>query len=203
MNFNIYTENKHYFEVIKISKNNINDIGESLTRAGMLDTEPLTIYSSEEIPDGAVPMCSIDMCVVKSILVAAIDEKTPALYIGKDTLKGCCPGAMAYLGFIKPIKYIKYFVSTGHEKFRGGEGEYLKAGPEYVEADVEAIGEIKQPGKYLVIQRCKDITEDVDVKSVLCFGKGEQIRNLSSLIHFRTKNPFNAINMPFGPHAQF
>ena len=77
--------------MIKISKNNISDIGKSLTRAGMLDTEPLAIYSSEEIPDGAVPMCSIDMCVVKGILVAAIDEKTPALYIGKDTLKGCCP----------------------------------------------------------------------------------------------------------------
>ena len=185
--------------MIKISKNNISDIGESLTRASMLDTEPLAIYNSEEIPDGAVPMCSIDSCVVKSILVAAIDEKTPALYIGKDTLKGCCPGAMSYLGFIKPIKYIKYFVSTGHEKFRGGEGEYLKAGPEYVEEHFEAIGEIKQLGKYLVIQRCEDIKEDVDVKSVLCFGKSEQIRNLSSLIHFRTKNPFNAINMPFGP----
>lgn len=183
--------------MIKISKNNIKEIGKSLTRAGMLDTEPLAIYGSEEIPDGAVPMCSIDRCVVKGILTVAFNEETPALYIGKDTLKGCCPGAMSNLGFTKPMKYIKYFVSTGHEKFRDGEGEYLKAGPEYVEESFEAIGEMNLPGKYLVIQKCKDLGEDANVKAVLCFGKGEQIRNLGGLIHFRTKNPFNSIDMPF------
>ncbi|HEX3014625.1 MAG TPA: DUF169 domain-containing protein, partial [Methanobacterium sp.] len=48
-------------------------------------------------------------------------------------------------------------------------------------------------------QRCEDLDESIDVKSIICFGNGEQIRNLSSLIHFRTKNPFNAINIPFGP----
>lgn len=185
--------------MVKISKSNIKEIGESLRRAGMLNTEPLAIYSCEEIPDGAVSMCSIDRCVAKGILVAATHEEIPALYIGKDTLKGCCPGAMTYLGFTKPMKYIKYFVSTGHEKFRDGEGEYLKAGPEYVEEFLEAIGEINQLGKYLVIQKCKDLKEDIDVKSVICFGNGEQIRNLSSLIHFRTKDPFNSINVPFGP----
>lgn len=75
-----------------------------------------------------------------------------------------------HLGFTRPLKFIKYFVSTGNEKFRCGDAEYLKTSPEYVEAFLESLGEIKQPGKYLVIQRCDDLTEEVDVKSILCFG---------------------------------
>jgi len=185
--------------VVKISKSSIKEIGKSLKIGGKLDTNPLAIYGSETVPEGAVPMCSIDRCVAKAVMLVSLDDKEPALYIGRDTLKGCCPGAMTYLGFTKPLKFIKYFVSTGSEKFRGGEAEYLKASPELVEGFLESIGEIKQLGKYMVIQRCKDIEEGTDVKSILCFGSGEQIRNLSSLIHFRSKNPFNAINMPFGP----
>jgi hypothetical protein len=185
--------------VVKISNSSIKEIGKSLKTGGRLDTNPLAIYGSETVPEGAVPMCSIDRCVAKAVMLASLDDKEPALYIGRDTLKGCCPGAMTYLGFTKPLKFIKYFVSTGSEKFRGGEAEYLKASPELVEGFLESIGEIRPLGKYLVIQRCKDIEENIDVKSMLCFGSGEQIRNLSSIIHFRSKNPFNAINMPFGP----
>ncbi len=184
---------------LNTSHSSIKEIGKSLKTGGNLDTHPLAVYGSDTIPDGAVPMCSLDRCVAKAIMLVSVNDKEPALYIGKDTLKGCCPGAMTYLGFTEPLKFIKYFVSTGSEKFRGGEAEYLKANPETVEGFLEAIGKIKQLGKYLVIQRCEDIENDVEVKSILCFGNGEQIRNLSSLIHFRTENPFNAISMAFGP----
>ncbi|MGB9936950.1 MAG: DUF169 domain-containing protein [Methanobacterium sp.] len=186
-------------EGVIISINSIREIGESLKKAGNLNTSPLAIYFSEEKPKSAVPMCSADRCVAKSIMINAIDENELPLYIGKDMLKGCCPGAMTYFGYTKPMKFIKYFVSTGNEKFRNGEAEYMKASPEHVEGYLEAIGEIKNPSKYLVIARCEDIDEDVDVKSFLCFGKPESIRNLGSLINFRTKNPFEAVNMPFGP----
>jgi len=182
-----------------MENSSIKEIGESLKTGGRLDTNPLAVYGSEIIPEGAVHMCSLDRCVAKAIMITSMDDSEPPLYISKDSLKGCCPGAMTYLGFTKPLKFIKYFVSTGSEKFRSGEAEYLKASPETVEGFLESIGEITQLGKYLLIQRCKDINEDVNVKSILCFGNGEQIRNLSSLVHFRTKNPFNSINMPFGP----
>lgn len=185
--------------MVKISNNSIKEIGKSLKTGGKLNTNPLAVYGSETIPEGAVPMCSLDRCVAKAVMLASVGDNESALYISKDNLRGCCPGAMTYLGYTKPLKFIKYFVSTGNEKFRGGEAEYLKASPEHVEEFLEAIGEIKQLGKYLVIQRCKDVKDDVDVKSILCFGNGEQIRNLSSLIHFRTKNPFNSISVPFGP----
>ncbi len=187
------------FEVVKIARSSIKEIGKSLKIGGKLNTNPLAVYSSETVPEGAVPMCSLDRCVAKAIMLASINENQAPLYIGKDTLRGCCPGSMTYLGFTKPLKFIKYFVSTGNEKFRGGEAEYLKAGPEYVEGFLESIGEISSLGKYLVIAKCEDVEENINVKSIICFGNGEQIRNLSSLIHFRTKNPFNAINIPFGP----
>ncbi len=185
--------------MIKISENKIEKIGESLKRAGMLNTEPLAVYGSDKIPDGAVPICSIDRCIAKSILKSSVDNDIPALYMGKDTAKGCCPAALTYLGFIKPPKFIKYIVSTGNEKFFGGKSEYLKANPEIVEEFLESLGEIKKLNKYIVIQKCQDVEEDVDIKSVLCFGKGEQIRNLTSLIHFRTTNPFHTVSMPMGP----
>jgi len=43
-----------------------------------------------KISDGAVPICSIDGCIAKGILKSSVDEEIPALYIGKDTAKGCC-----------------------------------------------------------------------------------------------------------------
>ncbi|MCK9151108.1 DUF169 domain-containing protein [Methanobacterium alcaliphilum] len=175
------------------------NIEESLIRAGNLNVNPLTVYGADEIPAGAVPMCSIDTCVAKGILMAALDDNIPALYIGKDSLKGCCLGAMSWLGFVEPNKYIKYFVSTGHDKFRKGEAEYLKASPEIFEKWKEYLGEINTPGKYLVISKVSDLSADSDIKSFVCFGNGESIRNLSSLIHFRSINPFNVISMPMGP----
>lgn len=185
--------------MVKIADSSIKEIGKSLKIGGKLDTSPLVVYSSEKVPEGAVPMCSLDRCVAKAIMLTSINENQPPLYIGKDTLRGCCPGSMTYLGFTKPLEFIKYFVSTGSEKFRKGEAEYLKAGPEYVEGFLEAIGEITPIGKYLIIQKCEDVIDTIYAKSIICFGNGEQIRNLSSIIHFRTKNPFNAINVPFGP----
>lgn len=185
--------------MVKISYNSFAEISKSLKKAIGLDTFPLAIYGSANKPDNAVSMCSIDRCVARSMLVNAIDKDEPAHYIGKDNLKGCCPGAMTYMGFKEPLKFIKYFVSTGNPRFRGGEAEYLKASPELVEEFLNSIGKIKTPDNYIVIEKCENIDDDVDVRSILCFGNGEQIRNLCSLIHFRTNNPFNAINVPFGP----
>jgi len=184
------------FEVIKIS---IKEIGESLKKAGNLNNSPLIIYASNDLPDGAQSMCSIDRCIAKAIVETSLKNKAPPLYIGKKNLKGCCPGAMTYLGYTPPMKYIKYFVSTGNEKFRGGEAEYMKCSPELVDEYLKSLGEIKSFQNYLVIQKSEDLNGPVDARSFLCFGKGENIRNMGSLIHFRTKDPFDAIRMPFGP----
>lgn len=184
---------------MKISDASIIDIGTSLKKAARLETYPLAVYGSNNLPPNATPMCSPDQCVAKSILINAMEKKAPPLYLGKDSIRGCCPGAITYMGFKEPLEFIKYFVSTGNPQFRGGEAEYLKANPELVEEYQRSIGKIKTPGKYLVIEKSDDVLDKVEVKSFLCFGNGEQIRNLSSLIHFSAKNPFETIKMPFGP----
>ena len=139
--------------MVKISENKVEKIGESLKHAGMLTTEPLALYCSDKILDGAVPICSIDRCIAKSLLKASVDKEIPALYMGKDTAKGCCPAALTYLGFIKPPKSIKYIVSTGNEKFFGVKSEYLKANTEIVEGFLESLGEIKKLDKYIIIKK--------------------------------------------------
>ncbi|MCL2156845.1 MAG: DUF169 domain-containing protein [Methanobrevibacter sp.] len=186
---------------------NINNIGKKFKTALKLDKFPLAIYESENIPENAVPMCSVDRCIVKSIFQSSNDENMSPVYINNKTLKGCCPGAMTYLGFSKPAKFIKYFVSTGKENFRGGEAEYLKASPDEVEKFLNSIGKVKQIENNLIIQRCEDFQNDLEIatksdiilKSLLIFGNGEQIRNLTSLIYFENENTFTGISMPFGP----
>ena len=50
----------------------------------------------------------------------------------------------------------------------------------------------------MVIQKCDEIDDqDLAVKSLLCFGEPEQIRNLCSLAHFRPENVVN-IQIPWG-----
>jgi len=71
--------------VITISNDSIKEIGKSLKKAAKLDTSPLSVYSSENIPDNAVPMCSNNRCVAKAILINAVDKEELPLYIGKDT----------------------------------------------------------------------------------------------------------------------
>lgn len=194
----------------------IKEIGESLIRAGMLDVTPLCVYGQDSIPEDAVPMVTVDPCVAKAILTVALDKDIPSLYMGHDCIKGVCLGGITWLGFSKKLSpYIKYFVSTGHENFRDGTAEYLKSSPELFEKFQESIGPITLPGKYLVVRQYDQFSKDdndlsekyensedkneTPVASFLCFGNGEQIRNLSSLIHFRTENPFESIIGPFGP----
>jgi len=184
----------------------IKEIGESLKRAGKLETKPLCVYGQSSIPEDAVPMVSIDPCAAKAMFLAATDSNISPLYIGQDCLKGFCMGGITWLGFAKKISpYIRYFVSTGHENFREGDAEYLKASPEIFDKFRESIGEITLPGKYLVVRSCDDFPEEeispegTDYKSLLCLGNAQQIRNLCSLIHFRTENPFKSIIAPFGP----
>lgn len=189
---------------------NIKNLGKKFKIALKLDTSPLIMYESANLPENAVSMCSIDRCVAKSIFLTSKGENSKPLYINNKTLKGCCPGSMTYLGFSKPAKFIKYFVSSGNENFRGGAAEYLKASPEDVEKFLKSIGKVKQIENNLIIQRCEDIngdvnddvdiaTQDINMKSILIFGNAEKIRNLSNLIYFKNENTFEGISMPFGP----
>jgi hypothetical protein len=178
----------------------ISEIGGKLGLAGRLTSRPLCVYGSNSIPDGTRPSTSINRCVARAILTLAFRNETPSIYVDAEQSENCCPGGLAHFGFTKFNPGIKYFVSTGSEGYRNGAAEFLRATPELVEENQKRLGKITPLGRYVVIQPCVELTEeDPGVKSVLCFGTAEQIRNMVSLIHFRSVDPFHDVLVPQGP----
>jgi hypothetical protein len=183
-----------------LSESSIGDIGKKLAHAGRLKRRPLCVYGSSVIPKKAQPSTSVDSCVARAIMTLATHSKTPPLYLGEDMIDDCCGGGAAMFGFRLFHQGIKYFVSYGSPAFRNGAAEYLRATPDLVDENQKALGRIRPLGKYVVIQACEDMpTRDPGVKSVLVFGMAEQIRNLCSLVHFSSHDPFKEILMPQGP----
>ncbi len=182
-----------------ISEISIKKIGEKVGIAGRLKFKPLCVYGSENIPEGAVKTTSIDRCLAKAIFRAATAVKTPPLYFGKGALAGCCPGGIGWTGYGRMAPLLDYFISYGTKEFRDGEAEYLKASPEVVKKSKEAVGTITPAGMYTVIRPCEDLDEDPGVRSIICYGNGEQIRNLCGLIHFRSTDPFGSVSAAWGP----
>jgi hypothetical protein len=123
----------------------------------------------------------------------------PAIYVAAEMPEACCPGGLAHLGFIRLNPGIKYFVSTGSKEYRNGEAEFLRASPELFEENQEAMGKTTPLDKYIVIRPCADLTNgDLGVRSILCFGTAEQIRNMIALVHFRSPDPFHNTVVPQG-----
>jgi len=174
-------------------------VGEKLSLGGRLNSRPLCVYGSDSIPDGVRPSTVVSRCVARAILTLAFDEEAPPIYVSAELSERCCPGGLAHLGFTDWDPAIKYFVSTGRKGYWNGGAEFLRATPELVEENHRRMGRITAPGKCLVIRPCADLTGgDPGVRSVLCFGTAEQVRNLVSLIHFRAADPFHDTLMPQG-----
>jgi len=177
----------------------IKEIGIKLAQAGMLKSSVLCVYGSETIPVNATPIKKINRCIANAIFTLSAQKKINTVYIGEDDLDGYCPGGQAWFGYKDFMPMLKYFLSTGSEDFRGGAAEYLIANPDLAEKQLMSVGEIIPLGKHIVIQKCNEIDDkDLDVKSFLCFGKPEQVRNLCSLAHFRPEKAVN-IQIPWGP----
>ena len=184
------------------------DIHDALVRAGRLETRPIGVYGAQTPPPGAVSVASVipsgHRCLAKALLKMALDPRVPPIVIGKDYLKGVCQAAPSFLGFRDFPPSFKTYLSTGG-KGEGGEeeeGVYLKATPEICEATLGKIGKIAPPASNLVMQACGDIKEaPAAVRSVLCFGNAEQIRNLAGLIHFGKSDPFGFVMSPWGSHC--
>lgn len=177
----------------------ISEVGTKLQLAGRLNSRPLCVYGSVTIPDGAVPSTSVSSCVARAITTVAFRTRTPAIYVAAEMPETCCPGGLAHFGFIEFSPGIKYFVSTGSKDFRNGEAEFLRATPALVEENRKLMGKIRPPGKHVIVRPCADLTkEDPGVRSILCFGTAEQIRNMVSLVHFSALDPFREVIVPQG-----
>ena len=175
------------------------EIGTRLEEAFRLSTRPLAVYGSEILPAGILPMSGIHRCYATAMFRMATGDDIPAIYVSADTAGGCCQGGLYHTGFIPVPDEIKYFVSTGKKDVRGGAAEYLKASPELVERCDLAAGPIHPPGKYLIVQACDTLSDpEIAVRSICCFGTGEQIRNMAALIHFDRDDPFSPVIVPWG-----
>jgi hypothetical protein len=176
----------------------IKDIGEKLAGAGRLKLKPICMYGSDIIPDGAIPVSSVDRCIAKTIFMIASQDNVPPVYISAED-EDCCAGGRTWLGFIEMNPGLKYFVTIGTKDFRGGAAEHLKATPELFEKSFEAAGKISPIGKYIIASLCSPIEKDPGVRSILVFGNGEQIRNLAGLAEFNEWEQFSAVVTPGGP----
>jgi len=177
----------------------ISEIGRVLALACRLTAKPLCVYGSSKIPDGVAPSTSISSCIARSIVTVAFHADTRAIYVSRDMPETCCGGGLAQFGLIEFNPDIKYFVSTGTRGFRNGAAEYLRASPELVEESWKRMGKITPPDRYLVIRPCRDLqNQNPGVRSILCFGVAEQIRNMCSLAQFRSSEPFQQVLVPQG-----
>ena len=177
----------------------IKEIGMKLAQAGKLQASPLCVYGSETVPKGATPIKRFNRCIANAIFTLSFHKEINSIYIGNEALEGCCPGGRAWFGFKDFELMLKYFLSTGSKDFRDGSSEFLIANPELAEKKLNSIGKITPLGKYIIIQKCDSLDEqDLKVKTFICFGKSEQIRNLCSLAYFGSEEGSN-IQIPWGP----
>lgn len=66
-------------------------------------------------------------------------------------------------------------------------------------ATLSDMGKFTPAGKYVVMQALEDMDNNPkDMKSILCFGNSEQVRNLGGLIHFSEPRAFTPIMAPWG-----
>ncbi len=176
----------------------LEELGRRLTEAGRLKLRPLCVYSTDEIPDGAVPSYTVDRCIAKSIYISASFEETPSIYIEAGH-EQCCTGGMVWMGLAEPHPKLKYFVTIGTPDFHGGAAEHLKATPELFDEQRKRAGKITPHGKYIVIAPCTYDLEPETVRSFIVFAGSEQIRNLCGLAQFSNSDPFFKTVIPGGP----
>ncbi|MCQ6962208.1 DUF169 domain-containing protein [Methanolobus chelungpuianus] len=176
----------------------IKKVGEKLTEAGRLKLRPLCVYSTDKIPNNAVPSYKVDRCIARAIYSSALFEEIPPLYV-EASHEQCCAGGLVWTGLAEPHPKLKYFVTVGTPDFHGGAAEHLKAGPELFDEQKKRAGKITPHGKYTVIAPCTDALAPEDVMSFILFAGSEQIRNLCGLAQFNSSDPFFKTLIPGGP----
>jgi hypothetical protein len=175
----------------------INDV---LVKTGRLDHRVIGVYAADSRPAGAVTTAKVirngGPCLAKALFKMASHRDVPAIYIGEDVAKESCFGAMAWFGYAAfPPKAENMFISNSPSS----SSMCIKENAEVCLATIRDMGKFVPAGKYVVMQALDDMDESPkDMRSVLCFGKSEQVRNLGGLIHFSEPRAFTPIMAPWG-----
>ena len=184
------------------STDKINDM---LIRAGPLRYRPVFVFCTEHVPEGAVPVSGVitegHRCLGKALLKMAMSPEVPPVYLGRDVMKECCFGASAWLGFMKMPPMMKNLYASESKGDGNHDAHYLKDTPATCQANLDRLGRITPPGRYLVMGPCPDAGDSISALSVLCFGEAEPIRNLCGLAHFGRQDPFSPVIAAWGAHC--
>jgi hypothetical protein len=171
-----------------------------IASAFRLTTKPLAVHGSAVPPADAVPLPSVHRCIAVAMVRMAMEDGPSAIYLGRDVQQGCCPGGLSHTGFIVRPPAISWFVSTGRPGIPDAPAEFLKAGPELVDACFDAIGPITPAGPCLVLRTCESVPDrETGIRAITCFGNAEQVRNMAALVHFDRAEPFFPVIVPWGP----
>ncbi len=182
-----------------MSRMSSTDIGKIFEEAFRLKCRPVCVFGTEDIRTGAVPLGKVDRCVARAIFVLASRSDIAPFYLGKEAKEGVCGGGQGWLGMVQTPPKLKYFISFGDPGFMNGAAEYLKATPDLAENFFKAPGKIEPFSRFLNFAAYDQLTGGEEVRSMIMFGNGEQIRNLGGLIHFGSEDIFTSILMPGGP----
>jgi hypothetical protein len=123
------------------------------------------------------------------------------VYIGDETgqIFCRCIGGPAWFGYGTFDPRLAGLMAAGSKNMPNGDPKYLKQNEGVAFETYKSLGRIEPLGKYAVIRRCEDMHEDPGVKCFICFATGEQMRDLCGLAHFRSRDVFDLVSVPWGP----
>ena len=182
--------------MIKVSMD-IAELGERLAYAGRLKLRPLCVWAADELPAGAAAFSFLDRCLARAVYTCALYPETPTLYLDKNQ-EGCCPGGMAWMGYIDLPSRVKYFLTTGLPDCQNGQAEHLKSTPELFIEQWKRAGKISPPGSYVIVGPCSDDIDPERALSIILFAGSLETRNLCALAQYSSSDPFNRTVIPSG-----
>ena len=175
-------------------------ISDTLTKAGRLTRRVIGVYARDERPAEAVAVSSVvasgHPCMAKALFKMAMRPGVPPIVVGRDTGGKSCPGLMMWFGFLPfPPGVEAMFSSDSADP----DSFCIKRTSALAAATLRDMGTFTFAGKYVVMQALDDADDAMDgLRSVLCFGDAEQIRNLGALVHFDEARAFAPIVAPWG-----
>lgn len=177
------------------------EIGRILADSVGLETQIVCVSGSDRVPESGVRTSAISCCLASAIYQMATGIISGPLYAGhEENLPFCrCMGGPAWFGYSAFDPRLMSLLASGSEDLKGLAPKHLKKSREIARDTIESIGKITPLGRYVVMRCCSDLQNGQNVRCIICFADGEQIRDLCALAHFASNDAFDAISIPWGP----
>jgi len=184
-----------------MSEQTIREIVGTLAEAVNLDTKMVCVYGSDRKPENGTRSYSISTCLASAMYLMAKDRISGPLYAGyeQDQPFCRCMGGPAWFGFVSFDPRLMSLLSSGSDELKGCTPKYLKEDCVVTKSTICSVGKVTPLGRYVIMDCCSDIIDSMEVRCLVCFASGEQIRDLCALAHFGNNDAFGLISIPWGP----